>query len=142
MPWVAVDKDRTEAIYSKKPLRSERIWLDRPHPSTRVNDTMNLPPGSIERLIGRRLTWEHEPVELTEETLATESKIAELLQLQNQVVSELTFQRNKLRAEVERLKSLAKQVEVTDEEIEKNMPSPDVTRDLAKKNWTRERMKK
>ncbi len=70
MAWVAVDKDGTEAIYSKKPLRSERIWLDRPHPSTRVNDTMNLPSGSIERLIGRRLTWEDDPVKLNKETLA------------------------------------------------------------------------
>ena len=64
MSWVAVDKNGHEAIFSGKPERVAypddipNIWY--------YYDGMyvNLPSGSIEKLIGRKLTWEDEPVEL------------------------------------------------------------------------------
>ena len=72
MAWVAVDKDRTEAIFEKKPTRHDdeelyknddslKIWVD-----VSINNTVDLPKGSIEKLIGRNLTWEDEPVDLEE----------------------------------------------------------------------------
>lgn len=61
MAWLAVDKDGTEAIYSHKPARfdSQGQWA-------RMVNThrIELPSGSIEKLIGRRLKWENKAVEL------------------------------------------------------------------------------
>lgn len=93
MAWVAVDKDRTEKIFSSIPVRREEItrglvgyirnmvrgaytkndykkwacmW------STDANDPLpecaiKLPKGTIKKLIGRDLSWQDEPVELKEE---------------------------------------------------------------------------
>ena len=64
MAWVACDENGQEAIFSGKPDRVEysgefmNIWFD-------YNGMfINLPSGSIEKLIGRKLTWEDEPVEV------------------------------------------------------------------------------
>lgn len=91
MAWVAVDKDKTEKIFSSIPFRRESIisiafdivnsmkvfnaytknkrkkWASMW--STEDNDPLPegcivLPKGSIKKLIGRELTWEDEPVEL------------------------------------------------------------------------------
>ena len=58
--WYAVDKDGTEGKYSSRPLvqflgrgRYESDYLIR-----------ILDKGSIEKLIGKKLTWEDEPVEI------------------------------------------------------------------------------
>ena len=64
MAWVAVDKNGTEAVFSGKPERYSYdnigcIWYDF------YGKDVRLPSGSIEKLIGRKLTWEDEPVELT-----------------------------------------------------------------------------
>lgn len=59
MAWVAVDKDNSEYIYKEKPIRryTGEYWY---------NDYgyVQIPYGSIERLIGRTLTWDDEPVEI------------------------------------------------------------------------------
>ncbi len=73
MPWVAVDENGMERIGHYKAVRENGRWLNAIMytaygPQFRI--PANMPSGSIERLIGRRLTWEHEPVELTEATLA------------------------------------------------------------------------
>lgn len=61
MAWVAVDKDYTEWIYDDKPWReNEDHWIDNSPWSTYIQ----LPQGTIKKLIGRELTWEDEPVEL------------------------------------------------------------------------------
>ena len=67
MAYLAVDKDGTETIYFRKPFRGKKyhdgIWL----PSVYERDEqtyINLPPGSIAKLIGRELTWSDDPVEL------------------------------------------------------------------------------
>ena len=65
MAWVACDENGHEAIFSGKPERVAypddipNIWYDYDGPF------VNIPSGSIEKLIGRKLTWEDEPVELT-----------------------------------------------------------------------------
>ena len=69
MAWVAVDKDNTEVIFAHYPKRANEsgyafgkeklklMWLD-------GGDFVILPSGSIQKLIGRKLTWSNEPVEL------------------------------------------------------------------------------
>lgn len=64
MAWLAVDKDGTEAIYDECPRRRENreiwdfIFLDD------GRNIIELPSGSIKKLIGRELSWEDEPVEI------------------------------------------------------------------------------
>lgn len=67
--WLAVDKNGDEYIYEKKPLRSAcGYWKIQPHEyEDRLSDTIELPKGSIKKLIGRGLSWEDSPVELKEE---------------------------------------------------------------------------
>ena len=62
MAWVAVDKNGEEWIYQVKSTRdkSADIWTQ----TTAWTDICLMPNGSIEKLIGRILTWEDEPVEL------------------------------------------------------------------------------
>lgn len=64
--WVVVDKNDDEYIFEEKPLRSamgywKAVYLDY---EDRVSDYIELPKGSIKKLIGRGLTWDDEPVEL------------------------------------------------------------------------------
>ena len=57
--WLAVDYDGIEIAFWNKPKRCEKHiewWGDR----------MILPHGSIKKLIGRKLSWEDESVELKE----------------------------------------------------------------------------
>ena len=65
MAWIAVDKDGTESEWKIKPIRLGDEWFF----SGQQEDSeglKELPKGSIEKLIGRKLTWEDEPVELKE----------------------------------------------------------------------------
>lgn len=63
--FVAVDENGDEWVYERMPNRQERgkedCWC------TDDDSLVELPKGSIKKLIGRRLTWEDEPVELKEE---------------------------------------------------------------------------
>lgn len=60
MAWVATDKDGAEWIYRAQPFRSEIRF--------RTNSgCVELPKGSIKKLIGRELSWNDEPVELKED---------------------------------------------------------------------------
>lgn len=60
MAWVAVDKDGSELVYNDEPIkdRDRNVYLEP------FGGSVELPSGSIEKLIGRKLTWEDEPVEL------------------------------------------------------------------------------
>lgn len=59
MLWLAVDEDGTEWIYEYKPERLASEW--------NFGGSYNIiPKGSIQKLIGRSLTWNDEPVELKE----------------------------------------------------------------------------
>lgn len=69
MAWLAVDKDGQEYLYLNKPERYTHynvfksdeidfeIW-------TSGGDNLELSKGSIEKLMGRKLTWNDEPVEI------------------------------------------------------------------------------
>lgn len=60
MAYVAVNKDGTEYIYPEKPFRLTESWT-----GIKMNTTpIALPKGSIEKLIGKTLTWKDKPVKL------------------------------------------------------------------------------
>ena len=59
MAYVAVDKDGDEYVYEQTPRRREFTWIS-------DGEWCGLPKGSIEKLIGKKLTWEDEPIELKE----------------------------------------------------------------------------
>ncbi len=86
MAYVAVDKNGTEVILSRKPYREKKNYLQKTnnvsifsnlftgkwtdakyisgHCLYRCDTRIVLPPKSIEQLIGRTLSWKDEPVKL------------------------------------------------------------------------------
>ena len=69
MAWVAVHKDGSESIFDIKPRRVDRFWSDEFYinDDVRWDSEIELPKGSIKKLIDRDLTWSDEPVELKED---------------------------------------------------------------------------
>jgi len=55
---LAIDKNNSEFAFSEKPWRNDYTWI-----WPLRSDRLRLPAGTIEKLIGRKLTWEDEPVE-------------------------------------------------------------------------------
>ena len=67
MAWVAVDKNGNEVIFEFEPYRcSDFFWMED------TDDYIDLPKGTIKKLIGRDLTWSDEPVELKETSIKHE----------------------------------------------------------------------
>lgn len=62
MAYLCVDKDGTEVIYDACPKRGETIW--RPMRRLYSSQYVELPKGTIAKLIGREMTWEDEPVKI------------------------------------------------------------------------------
>ena len=61
MAWVAVNKYNREYIYEEKPKRCYYgVWAQ----ASLLDNAVELPKGSIKKLIGRELTWENELVKL------------------------------------------------------------------------------
>lgn len=69
MAWVATDKNGEEYLYEEKPCRGYNcIWKATfREDKDRNTDFIELPKGSIKKLIGRDLSWNDEPVKLKEE---------------------------------------------------------------------------
>lgn len=63
MAWLAVDKDGTECAYVLEPERDDEVF-NAVVKNGVITDFVELPSGSIKKLIGRELTWEDEPVEI------------------------------------------------------------------------------
>lgn len=59
MAWLAVDEDGSEYIFTTKPQRERDYWINE-----YSEWHIELPKGSIKKLIGRELSWSDEPVEL------------------------------------------------------------------------------
>lgn len=57
MAWLAVNTDGTERICQDKPYRLGDFWQE-------DCDLVDIPKGTIQKLIGKTLTWSDEPVEL------------------------------------------------------------------------------
>jgi hypothetical protein len=72
MAYVAVNKDGSELVSSHQIRRAVINYKEQGYWWRKVftdpNDQIILPKGSIEKLIGKKLTWEDEPVELKELT--------------------------------------------------------------------------
>jgi predicted aminopeptidase len=64
MAYLFIDKKGKEVIVSELVKRNDGYFFD---PSRA--EMIKLPTGTIEKLIGHKLTWEDEPVELTEEII-------------------------------------------------------------------------
>ncbi len=70
MAWLAVDENGTEGIYNAKPIRHKLpgAWGTPTPAGIYDEDTwfvyIPLSCGSIEKLIGRKLTWQDKPVEI------------------------------------------------------------------------------
>lgn len=64
MAWVSIDGDGSECMFASKPLRIKgyKSWVV--DDNKYLIDQIELPKGSINKLIGRELSWEDEPVEL------------------------------------------------------------------------------
>lgn len=76
MAWVATDAYSNEYIFQNKPKKDGNWWVDPIYESLdgqgRIsayhhNSDIQLPKGSIKKLIDRDLTFEDNPVELKEE---------------------------------------------------------------------------
>ena len=60
MAWLAVDKDlnNSEYIYSVEPINDGGFWfLPVDEHNNTIGDSVELPKGSIKKLIGYELTW-------------------------------------------------------------------------------------
>lgn len=66
MPYVAVDKDGSEFIYCTRPVKVGNKYAV-VHRSffTDGQSLVLLPTGTIKKLIGKKLTWDDDPIELT-----------------------------------------------------------------------------
>lgn len=60
MAWLAVDSDGTEYIYGAQPSREGTRFMS-------CFECIHIPKGSIKKLIGKKLTWNDEPVKLKED---------------------------------------------------------------------------
>ena len=56
MAWVAVDFDGAERVYRVQPFRRKTRFKTN-------SECVELPKGSIEKLIGKELSWKDAPVE-------------------------------------------------------------------------------
>lgn len=69
MAWLAVNKNGQEMIFPNKPIRYRNEWSDEHDIFIEgeygiVEMEIKLPSGTIEKIIGRPLTWNDEPVEI------------------------------------------------------------------------------
>ena len=66
MPYLAVDKDGTCAIYKDKPERGKEDWNPILYPSGYISPWMYIPESAMLRIAGKVLTWDDEPFEITD----------------------------------------------------------------------------
>lgn len=73
MAWVAVTKYGAEQIFRNRPMKYRSFWVDFQELDiiSKVLEkdfdedcSIEIPSGTIEKIIGRKLTWEDEPVEI------------------------------------------------------------------------------
>ena len=62
MAWLAVDKDSTENIYNIEPIRD--LQVDRWDIATDDSWWIELPKGTIKKIIGKTLTWQDVPIKI------------------------------------------------------------------------------
>ena len=68
MAWLAVNKDGTEWIMAVKPVRGRCGLWEYLEEVYNVPIEIELPKGTVYKLLGKELTWDDEPVELQTKT--------------------------------------------------------------------------
>ena len=56
--WYAVDENDEEFVYDGLPFREANFW------DNNVYRWVLLPKGTIEKILGKKITWSDEPVEV------------------------------------------------------------------------------
>lgn len=64
MAWIARDEDNTLIIYADKPIRRTNVGCFAVNQFMISHDFVELPSDTDEKLIGRHIDWEDEPVEI------------------------------------------------------------------------------
>jgi hypothetical protein len=62
MAWLAVDKDGRENIYDFEPIRD--LQVDRWDIAADTFWWIELPKGTIEKIVGRKISWQDIPVKI------------------------------------------------------------------------------
>lgn len=63
MAYLAVDKDGDEYVFDNIPEKRDEEWMSDEYNFIEPKEVY-LPKGSIEKLTGKVITWEDEPIEL------------------------------------------------------------------------------
>ena len=65
-PWLCVDKDGTELIFSSRPIRdpNRNSYWTMCTVHAPKEEVIELPKGTIQKIIGKNLTWKNEPYKL------------------------------------------------------------------------------
>ena len=73
MAWVAVNKYGLEQMFRNRPMKFRSFWVDYQEIG-KISEVLkrdfdedcsiDMPSGTIEKIIGRKLTWDDEPVEI------------------------------------------------------------------------------
>lgn len=71
MAWLAIDKSNRESIHEYKPTFDTCEWCDEYERSVEGeyfidSTTIYLPKGTIAKILGRVLTFEESPIEITD----------------------------------------------------------------------------
>lgn len=69
MAWLAIDKNGNERIFRNKPNYDWFEWLDKEEFYAEcqcfdISTEIDLPKGTIKKMIGRDLTFEESPIEI------------------------------------------------------------------------------
>ena len=65
MSWIARNSNKHLFIYSKEPIKREFYWEPQVCENSGIEtDMIRLPSDADEKLIGRHIIWEDEPVEI------------------------------------------------------------------------------
>lgn len=64
MAYLVVDRCGTEKIFQDEPIRKSVYWNHNENSVFIRTDCVCLPNGSIEKLIGKKMSWEDEPIEI------------------------------------------------------------------------------
>ena len=69
MVYFFVDEDGTEGCANEKPIRESGDWVGWEDSDGYESEIVILPKGTIEKVIGKVLTWEDEPYEYYGESI-------------------------------------------------------------------------
>jgi hypothetical protein len=62
--YLAIDEDGAEMVFDEKPFQERKIWIGNAYVDRfrSHNNAIQLPRGTIEKIIGYEITWADEPV--------------------------------------------------------------------------------